>query len=215
MSMDEARTLKMVKKCMGFGIGIVLLLLTAFPVNARMVSTSVPVFGSQQWEATPEENGPGSLEDPLEATPGATPEASTAAMTASCADIPAYVDTLYSTLQSHDVVWKFLAGSDDLEDFTDAQAAAFVEDGKALITDLKGISAPAAYANGHEGITQLIQYFVELSNFYSIDSSVEPPVALGSQANDLIHQGEAEAASACPQEIKSVGGYILFDPSQQ
>ena len=140
--------------------------------------------------------------------------ASTPAGETGCEGVVDYYRDLNRAIFRADTFFDFLADeSATFDDLSEREARDIVDSGEELIEDLEAMDAPAAYAEGHEGIIALMQINVDFVSFYSLDSSSVPNLNDFDAALEQIYRGEVALAEACPDEVEEVGGYIFEDPA--
>jgi hypothetical protein len=144
--------------------------------------------------------------------PHADPNAASASGT--CDDLVDYVETLFETLEEHDTFSDFWVAPDydSVQQMDRADVEAIVDDGEALLDDLTGLTVPASYGAGHEGIQVILGFDVGYVRFLGIDASSPPDLDEWDRGMALILQGELTTANACPEEIAEIGNFVFYDP---
>jgi hypothetical protein len=134
---------------------------------------------------------------------------------AGCDLVVDYYRDLNRALIRADDFFEFLADdSVAIEDLTAQDAERIIESGDALVEDLEGLDVPGAYAEGNAGIVALMQFNLDIVNFYTIDSSDVPNINAFDDAMLQIYEGEVALVDACPDEVDEIGGYVMYDPAE-
>jgi len=134
--------------------------------------------------------------------------------TGSCADLPAYVEALFTTIEDHDTFSDFWIAPDydGIQQMDRTEVEEIVDDGTALLEDLRAMQVPAPYGPGHEGILLVFDSEVDYVSFLGIDTSTVPDLNQWERGMARILQGELATAKACPDELEAVGTYVFYDP---
>ncbi len=133
---------------------------------------------------------------------------------ASCGELLAYQEDLFSVFDDHDEFVEYwnTTSSRDARNLSVDDATGIVEDGEALVADLDGMDVPVVYAVAAEGITSYFQFEVDYLTFIAIDTSAAPDVGQSRDSLVQMYEGEIATADACPDEVDEAGGYIWADP---
>jgi hypothetical protein len=132
-----------------------------------------------------------------------------------CELVVDYYRDLNRALFRADDFFDYLADdSADFEDLSAQDAERILESGEALVTDLQDLEVPGAYAEGNEGIINLMQFNLDIVSFYALDSSNVPNVNAFDDAMLQIYEGEIALVDACPDEVDEIGGYVMYDPAE-
>lgn len=163
---------------------------------------SILVLGFMLQTATP----------PRDSEPHTNPDPSTSG---GCEDVVAYVDDLFTTLEDHETFSDFWIAPDydGIQQMDRADVEAIVDDGRALIEDMQGLTVPAAYAPGHEGLQLLFDADIDYVVFLGIDASTPPGFDQRDRAIARLLQGELAIVKTCPDEVAEVGDFIFYDPA--
>lgn len=137
------------------------------------------------------------------------------AATGGCDDLVAYVDDLFTTLEDHETFGDFwrTPDYDGIQQMDRADVEAIVEDGEALIEDMQGLTVPAAYAPGHEGLQLLFDADIDYVVFLGIDASTPPGFKQRDRAIARLLHGELAIVKTCPDEMAEVGNFVFYDPA--
>lgn len=133
---------------------------------------------------------------------------------AGCDIVEAYYDDLWSAIEDSSAFIHFLVSDHQFGDLSRSDAEAVIAEGENLITEINALDVPGAYTVGHEGIILFFQLNTDLARFYAIDSSIVPDLDALENSGAMILEGEVAIAESCPQEVETVGGYIMFDPGE-
>jgi hypothetical protein len=124
------------------------------------------------------------------------------------------MNALYSTIDESGAFADFFYTNVDFGDVTAEQADEIITDGNAMLADLEGLEVPAPYAEAHQNILLYLQVDIDTARFYGVDTSIVPDLTAQATALATISEGETALAQACPDEVETIGGYILVDPAE-
>jgi len=161
---------------------------------------------------------PDAAGNPSSATPTTQNSATPATQNkdaAACGSLVVYHTALNKALDDAGAFSTVLNSStQDYSTMSPEEGKRIIKDGSTLIAAVKKLNAPPIYADGNKGVVLLLTYLNQEVSFYTVDSSTVPNVDSFSMAAQLIHDGETNAATQCPKEIKKLGGFIFIDPTQ-
>lgn len=146
--------------------------------------------------------------------PHATPDADSATpAVVDCSAIQGYVGAVNEAFNSADAFIAFVVDEDVTWGMPEAEAEEVIASGDAFLAELEALTPPVGYEDAHEAIMFIMRVNVEVAHFYAFDSSIVPDVNGQVDAWATVDEGERALASACPEEVEAIGGYVVFEPA--
>jgi hypothetical protein len=133
-----------------------------------------------------------------------------------CEGIADYQQALYASLNDHEAFSDYWVNGPretaEIQQMDTVEVEAIIDDGNALLDELRAMDVPNAYIPAHEGILVLFEHQVRTLTFLTVDASDVPSQEEWERGLALILNGELSTANACPDEIEEAGGFIFFPP---
>lgn len=145
--------------------------------------------------------------------PHATPEApaGTPAIV-DCSAIAGYSQAVNRAFSRADAFVAFIVDPDVTWGMPQDEAEAAIASGTTFIEEISALAPPSGYEDAHDALIRMMEINLDVVDFYAFDSSVVPDVFAQDQTWDTIYDGERALASACPEEVDAIGGYLVFRP---